>query len=89
MPFHKEDKNENTSYKRGVTMETVKITTEYITLQQLLKQVDAISSGGMVKWYLAENEVLVNGEPENRRGRKLYEGDAVSVPDLGEFTVAR
>lgn len=70
-------------------METVKITTDYITLQQLLKQVDAIQSGGMVKWYLAEYEVLVNGEHETRRGRKLYEGDSVSVPDLGEFTVAR
>ncbi|SDN62377.1 S4 domain protein YaaA [Fictibacillus solisalsi] len=70
-------------------METVQITTEYITLQQLLKHVDAISSGGMVKWYLEENEVLVNGERENRRGRKLYEGDKVSVPELGEITVSR
>ncbi|MDM5196786.1 S4 domain-containing protein YaaA [Fictibacillus enclensis] len=70
-------------------MENVQITTEYITLQQLLKHVDAISSGGMVKWYLEENEVLVNGERENRRGRKLYEGDKVSVPELGEITVSR
>ncbi|MDN4527096.1 S4 domain-containing protein YaaA [Fictibacillus fluitans] len=70
-------------------MDNVQITTEYITLQQLLKHVDAISSGGMVKWYLEENEVLVNGERENRRGRKLYAGDKVSVPEMGEITVSR
>ena len=52
---------------------------EYITLQSLLKITDIISTGGMVKAYLAENEVLVNGEPEDRRGRKLYPGDKVEV----------
>ena len=52
---------------------------EYITLQSLLKITDIISTGGMVKAYLAENEVLVNGEFEDRRGRKLYPGDKVEV----------
>ena len=52
---------------------------EYITLQSLLKITDIISTGGMVKAYLAENKVLVNGELENRRGRKLYPGDKVEV----------
>ena len=52
---------------------------EYITLQSLLKITDIISTGGMVKAYLAENEVLVNGELEDRRGRKLYPGDEVEV----------
>ena len=52
---------------------------EYITLQSLLKITDIISTGGMVKAYLAENEVLVNGELEDRRGRKLYPGDKVEV----------
>ncbi len=53
---------------------------EYITLQSLLKIVGVISTGGMVKSYLAENTVLVNGERENRRGRKLYSGDEIRVP---------
>ena len=52
---------------------------EYITLQSLLKITDIISTGGMVKAYLAENKVLVNGELEDRRGRKLYPGDKVEV----------
>ena len=52
---------------------------EFITLQSLLKITDIISTGGMAKVYLMENEVLVNGELEDRRGRKLYPGDKVEV----------
>ena len=29
--------------------------------------------------FLAETEVMVNGEKEDRRGRKLYPGDIVEV----------
>ena len=60
-------------------MDTIKITTEYITLQQLLKIKDIISSGGEAKFFLANNEVFVNDEPENRRGRKLYPNDVIKV----------
>ncbi len=60
-------------------MESVKITTEYITLGQLLKYCSFISSGAMAKEYLAENTVLVNGEEETRRGRKLYSGYVIEV----------
>lgn len=60
-------------------MKTVKITTEYITLQQLLKMENIISSGGAAKYYLVENEVYVNGELEQRRGRKLYSKDQIKV----------
>ena len=52
---------------------------EYITLNVLLKIANIISTGGMAKIYLQENVVLVNGEEENRRGRKLYHGDNVQV----------
>ncbi len=52
---------------------------EFITLQALLQITDIISTGGMAKVYLAENDVLVNGELEDRRGRKLYPGDEVEV----------
>ncbi|WLD93397.1 S4 domain-containing protein YaaA [Alkalihalobacillus sp. AL-G] len=70
-------------------MTEIQITTEYITLGQLLKQADVIQSGGMVKWYLAEHEVFVNEEPEQRRGKKLYEGDIITIPETGTFVVAR
>ena len=45
---------------------------EFMTLGQLLKEANIIASGGQAKWYLAENAVYVDGELENRRGRKLY-----------------
>ena len=52
---------------------------EYMTLQSLLKLTNIISTGGMAKMYLQDNVVLVNGEAENRRGRKLYRGDKIDV----------
>lgn len=56
----------------------VTIEDEFITLGQLLKFESIISSGGMAKWYLSEFPVNLNGEPENRRGKKLYNGDVIS-----------
>ena len=58
---------------------TIKITTPYITLGQLLKLASLIGNGGEAKAYLATHEVLVNGEPDARRGRKLYPGDVVKT----------
>lgn len=57
------------------------IHSDYITLGQLLKEETIIASGGMAKWYLSEYAVLVNQEPENRRGKKLYHGDRVELPN--------
>ncbi len=54
---------------------------EYITLNILLKITRTILSGGMAKIYLAESPVKVNGELENRRGRKLYSGDKIELED--------
>lgn len=58
-----------------------------ITLGQFLKLADVIQSGGMAKWFLSEHEVLVNDEPDNRRGRKLYVGDVVEIEGFGSFQV--
>ena len=51
----------------------------FITLGVLLKITGVIDTGGQAKFFLAENTVLVNGEEENRRGRKLYHGDLIQV----------
>lgn len=51
----------------------------FITLGVLLKITGIIDTGGQAKFFLAENMVLVNGEEENRRGRKLYHGDLIQV----------
>ena len=55
---------------------------EFITLNEFLKLANIISTGGQAKWYLQENEVYVNDELENRRGRKLYPGMKVRVEGL-------
>lgn len=69
--------------------ETIEIDTEFITLGQLLKLINIFESGGMIKGFLKENGVLVNGETEHRRGRKLYEDDVVEVEDIGSYLVRR
>ncbi|WP_179393807.1 S4 domain-containing protein YaaA [Lacticaseibacillus absianus] len=68
-------------------MNKVAITTDYITLGQLLKDAGVIDSGGAAKWFLKENQVTVNGEPDDRRGRKLHVGDTATLPDGTTITV--
>ena len=70
-----------------INLNFVSIDTEYITLTQFLKMVDVIDSGGMAKWFLSEYEVYVNGELEERRGKKLRIGDKVNIPGVGEFEI--
>ncbi|HJE48710.1 RNA-binding protein [Lactobacillus johnsonii] len=52
---------------------------EYITLAQFLKEESVISSGGQAKWYLKENPVKLNGEIEDRRGKKIHPGDELNL----------
>jgi ribosome-associated protein len=70
-----------------IVNEEIKIDTEYITLGQFLKLADVIQSGGMAKWFLSEHDVFINGEQDQRRGRKLRSGDQVSIPGFGEFVI--
>ena len=48
-----------------------------IRLGQLLKLAGVVGAGGELKAFLATSPVLVNGEPDARRGRQLHPGDAV------------
>jgi len=57
----------------------VPIRGDVIRLGQLLKLAGVVEAGGDVKRFLAANDVLVNGEAENRRGRQLRPGDEVRV----------
>ena len=59
---------------------------EFITLNVLLKISGLISTGGEAKWFLANNDVYVNGEKENRRGRKLYRNDVIKA-NKDEFII--
>ncbi|CCV63581.1 S4 domain protein YaaA [Alteracholeplasma palmae J233] len=52
---------------------------EFITIAQFLKVNDYITSGGQTKFFLVENEVLLNGIPIIERKKKLKNGDVVTV----------
>jgi ribosome-associated protein len=62
-------------------MRDVAIRGDMIRLGQLLKLAGVVDSGGELKALLADTDVLVNGELEDRRGRQLHRGDVVRVGD--------
>lgn len=55
--------------------ETVRIDTEYIRLQDLLKLSGLAATGGMAKIVIQNGEVKVNGEVCTMRGKKMRAGD--------------
>ena len=60
-------------------MKEFKLKDEYIKLGQLLKAVGIVDSGLEAKDVILDGEVFVNGEVDQRRGRKIYAGDMVQV----------
>jgi ribosome-associated protein len=62
-------------------VDEITITTETIRLGQLLQLANLVDSGSDAKFLLAEGDVLVNGEVEARRGRRLRVGDVVELGD--------
>jgi ribosome-associated protein len=64
-----------------VDQREIAIRGDMIRLGQLLKLADMVDSGGELHDFLDEEPILVNGEPENRRGRQLHPGDVVTLTD--------
>ena len=62
--------------------ERIKINTEYIKLDALLKFAGAVGTGGEAKLSIQEGEVKVNGEVCTMRGRKLRPGDRAELSGL-------
>ena len=58
-------------------METIRLREDYIKLGQALKAAGLVESGVEAKEVIQEGLVMVNGETDTRRGRKLYGGDIV------------
>lgn len=58
-------------------MEIIKLRDEFIKLGQALKAAGLVESGVNAKEVIVQGLVVVNGEIETRRGRKLYDGDEV------------
>ena len=57
----------------------IEITTEYIKLDSALKFAGIAENGVHAKEMILDGEVLVNGEVELRRGKKLYKGDKFKI----------
>ncbi len=60
-------------------MEKIKISTEYIKLDQLLKFSGICETGSLAKEMISGGSVLVNGEICTMRGKKIRKGDIVTV----------
>ena len=58
-------------------MEIIKLRDDFIKLGQALKAAGLVESGVEAKEYIVQGLVIVNGEIETTRGRKLYDGDEV------------
>lgn len=57
----------------------IKITTEFIKLDALLKFASLVGSGGEAKALIQDGMVKVNGEVCTMRGKKIRPGDKVSL----------
>ena len=68
-------------------MDQIEIRDEFIKLGQALKLAGIAESGVDAKIMIEEETIKVNGETETRRGRKLYDGDAVEARGMS-FTVS-
>nr|WP_314655268.1 S4 domain-containing protein YaaA [uncultured Fusobacterium sp.] len=62
-------------------MEKVKISTEFIKLDQFLKWLAVVDSGSDAKQVILDGKVKVNDEVETRRGRKIYPEYKVEIFD--------
>ena len=65
----------------------VRIVTSCIKLDQLLKYAAITTTGGEAKIMITEGLVRVNGQVEERRGKKLVNGDIVEVEGRGSFVI--
>lgn len=63
-------------------MEYIKIDTEFIKLDSLLKLADVAQTGGHAKLLIQEGQVKLNGIIEYQRGKKIKNGDTVEVEDI-------
>ncbi len=60
----------------------IKLRDEYIKLGQALKAAGIAESGVDAKFLIQDAKVLVNGQVELQRGKKLHDGDEVVCGDV-------
>ena len=59
--------------------EKIKISTEFIKLEALLKFAGTVETGGEAKLAIQDGDVKVNGQVCTMRGKKLRPGDRVEL----------
>lgn len=62
--------------------ERIEINTDFIKLDSLLKFAGLTETGGNAKAVITEGRIKVNGEVCTQRGRKIFPGDKIEVPEL-------
>ena len=60
-----------------VKMRDIEFSKEPIELYKILKFESMVASGGEAKYVISEGHVLVNGQVETRKRKKIYSGDVV------------
>lgn len=68
-------------------MKEVKINTETIKLDQLLKFTGIAQTGGQSKLMIKDGMVLVNGQTVTQRGKKIKKGDIIEIKNMDKFVV--
>lgn len=58
---------------------TVKITQVPVELYKILKFENIAASGGEAKYLIADGQVMVNGDIETRKRKKIFPGDLVEA----------
>lgn len=69
--------------------ETVEITTEFITMDKLLKFSGVADTGGQAFLMVEDGVVRLNGQLVTEKRKKVHPGDVVNIDDQIELTVAK
>lgn len=68
-------------------MKEIKISTEFIKLDQFLKHVGVVQTGGQAKIMISEGMIIVNKEVAFERGKKIRKDDIVEIKEHESFIV--
>lgn len=69
-------------------MELIEINSEVIQLDQFLKWVGIVETGGQVKLLLQDEMIRLNGDLVTEKRKKLKAGDIISIEGMGDYQVA-
>jgi len=69
--------------------EIVEITTEFITMDKLLKFSGVADTGGQAFLMVEDGVVRLNGQLVTEKRKKVYPGDIINIDNQIELTVAK